>query len=103
MSKRKPNLKHTPEFKITAIETIVGFRQKMQNKSDQDLLVTLYKLFKSEQSVDKGVCFSADRLNHVATIAIVAEELCSSVFQWGINPPTEKLNGTLPPIGGGPA
>ncbi len=24
-------------------------------------------LFKSEQSVDKDVCFSADRLNHVAT------------------------------------
>ncbi len=44
----------------------------------------------------KVVCFSADRLNHVATIAIVAEELCSSGFQWGIKAPTEKLNGTLP-------
>ena len=64
-------------------------------------------LFKSEQSVDKDVCFSADRLNHVATksnLSLTAAscrwELCSSVFQWGIKTPTEKLNGTLPPIGG---
>ncbi len=29
-------------------------------------------------------------------ITTVAEELCSSVFQWRIKTPTEKLNVTLP-------
>ena len=41
--------------------------------------------FKSEQNV-------ISLLNHVATIATVAEELCSSGFQWGIKTPTETLN-----------
>ena len=50
--------------------------------------------FKSEQNV-------ISLLNHVATIATVAEELCSSDFQWGIKTPTESLNGTRRLRGGG--